>query len=184
MNAAEAAALVRAAKRMWPHSFANESGGDMTEIAKTWQLVMVDVPYDDAVNVLVALCRTGVKFAPGPGEIVEAFHHTVDPDTPAADVAWAEMVTGVRNCSGGYHYGQPPAWSHPAVADAVAGITWRELCLGDEMTNRAHFLRMYPDIARRHERQRNAAHTAEAIARLTAPALGPGVIRSLEDGSL
>ena len=70
---------------------------------------------------------------------------------PLAGDAWSEVLREIgRTGSKG-----SPEFSHPAIARAVAGIGWRNLCMSELISvERAHFYKIY-------EQLKDRAHTAQ-----------------------
>ena len=69
---------------------------------------------------------------------------------PMVGDAWAEVLREIgRTGSRG-----TPEFSHPAIARAVAGVGWRNLCLSELISvERAHFYRIYDQVKERTERE-------------------------------
>jgi hypothetical protein len=176
VNAQEAVNLVGATQRLWPNAFTGQR--DLRETAKLWQLVLIDVSYEDAIAALVACARRGDEFAPQPGMLVKQHHDLHDQRAPTADEAWAEVQRAIARL--GFYIGPPDQWSHTAVASCADAIGWRELCHGDAMVTRAHFLKLYPAALERTERDRTQAHTDNALNAMRPPAIG-GVVRELSE---
>jgi len=107
---------------------------------------------DLAAAVVLAAIRTlsaeGERFAPNPGQ-VRCQAVALSSPTPSADEAMAEVWRVIAQVG---HVGVPK-WSHPAIGDAVAAMGgYRALCMSEEstMADRAHFLRLYGSVERRH----------------------------------
>lgn len=162
MNHQEVHALIGAIHNLWPTvKFAAQTGPDMV---RQWQLVLADVPYEAAEVVVVTRARLGDEFPPTPGKLAKHYHDAVAQATgsraPDADEAWAEVMVGVQRR--GFQQG-PPTWSHPAVAAAVQSVSWREICLGETMITRAHFLKLYPAVLARSVNATVQQQTLEAL---------------------
>lgn len=170
MNAQETGLLLRTVHQLWPTvPFQTETGPKMIAV---WQSVLADIPLGAAEAIVIHHARRGTPFPPSPGQIAydvlstkDRLHGTGAPDT---DEAWAEVLSAVQSL--GYYNGPPAQWSHPAVAAVVRSFGWEELCHGDLMITRAHFVKLYPDAARRVENDRALTSTLEALGMSAAPA--------------
>lgn len=114
-----------------------------------WHAYLEPCTLDDALTGVKAWAMRGEPFPPTPGilakEVADRADRARGVTAPDVDQAWAEVMTGVGRV--GFVEG-PPAWSHPAVDAAVRAVTWRDICLGDNlMSTRSQFVRMY-DAAR------------------------------------
>lgn len=149
MNHADVEQLLRAVHRLWP-TVPMQAPID-ADTVRVWQIVLADIPIAGGEAVVVNCARAGDRFPPTPGAIASAYHDVVDRHrgqaVPDVDEAWLEVSTAVQRL--GWYSGPPASWSHSAVAAAAAAMTWRELCHGDTMVVRAHFVRIYPAIASR-----------------------------------
>lgn len=167
MNDREAATLIGACSQLWPNVPMQAQYGPT--MIRLWAAVLTDVTIDEAERAVVAHSRSGAQFPPAPGEIarlaLDARASASGDLTPDADEAWAEIMAAVS--SRGWYRGAPDTWSHPAVAAAVVALGWDEICHGDAMITRAHFVRMFPSIAARSTRDRHdhEMRTAYEIAR-------------------
>jgi len=153
--------LIAALATLWPNARIDAT----PVLLRTWAAVLADIDITEAEAAVVILARSGAAFAPAPGAIVAAVLDMRDRASgdaaPGVDVAWAEVTEAIR--SRGWSAGPPESWSHPAIADAVRAVTWRELCLSSPAgVVRAHFLRMYETAAARSlaERREHQALTA------------------------
>lgn len=164
MNHQEVNALIQAIHVLWPTvPFQADYGPDMIRV---WQLVLNDVPLRAAETIVVDLARSGDRFPPTPGVIAQAvlaLRSTIEgTGAPGADEAWQMVAEAVR--ARGWYRGIPAADSwHPAVDAAARAIGWDELCHGDVMVTRAHFMRLYPEAARRVETGKRQAATFAAL---------------------
>lgn len=180
MTERDVAALVATIQRLWPTSTFTAAVDH--DLISTWAIVLADVPFVAAQALLADRSRSGVKFPPAPGEIAHDVLHAIARATgnaaPDADEAWDEVLGMVA--SRGRYEGPPERWSHPAVAAAVRGIGWTELCNGDPMISRAHFLKMYPTIAARTDGDRRLSETLTALGAAAPGALGVGLVKAIE----
>ena len=73
------------------------------------------------------------------------------------DEAWAEVLHTVQTV--GYY--RVPAWSHPALADAVQALGWQTLCQSENPeADRAHFMKFYAVAVTRQREQTLGAQLA------------------------
>lgn len=152
----EVARLLLALENLWPTVPVRTP--DPAFQVQVWQRVLVDISLSEAEVVLIDYARSGAEFPPTAGVIAERAltmrERAAGTYPPDADQALAEVrhYTSTR----GLTHGQPEHWSHPAVADVVKAIGWRELCLADNPdVMRGQFTRIYSDIrARRLAEQR------------------------------
>lgn len=154
MTHQDIAVLVRGIARLWPTvPYRVDVDADFLRV---WAAGLDGVTLTEAEAAVVIIMRGGATFPPGPGEIfktvTDAREHTDGSRVPDADQAWDEVSYQIRRR--GWHNGPPTDWSHLAVGAAVAALGWTELCHGDVMIVRAHFVRMYPAIAARSTRAR------------------------------
>ncbi len=174
MNHQETAGLIATVHRLWPTvPFQADAGREMV---RSWQVVLADIPIEAAEALLVNIARSGASFPPPPGQIAAQVLATRDDlagfTAPTADDAWAEVLRLVQ--SHGWYRGMPTVWSHPAVEQVARSLGWDELCHGDPMVVRAHFLRLYPEAVRRHDATRQRTETFTMLQGTVGLALGDG----------
>lgn len=162
MTHQEVNSLIQAIHALWPTvPFQATHGSDMVRV---WQLVLRDVTLEAAEVVVVDLARSGDRFPPTPGVIVEAVARLTatvgGTSAPDPAEAWATVLDAVR--VRGWYRGAPDDW-HPAIGSVVAALGWDEICHGDAMVVRAHFLRLYPEAVRRAETTSRQAATFAAL---------------------
>lgn len=179
VNHREVEALIRAMSKLWP-TVPTQAKVD-ADMIRLWALVLADVPPDGAELVIVTRSRAGDRFPPTPGELVEHWHELNDRangvQIPTADEAWREVRREIGRL--GYMFGDGHVWSHPAIASAVEAMGWAQLCQGEEMINRAHFLKMYPTVAARARQEQVQERTFDALAAIGLTPLVPfGTIRT------
>lgn len=89
------------------------------------------------------------KWFPSVAEFREA---ALDPGILESGEVWAELIAYVH----AHGWDEPPgvgSFSHPvALAAARAMGDWQDFCAGDVIANRAHFLKLYPEIRDRFRR--------------------------------
>lgn len=149
--------LVSIAHCLWPNWKPPESEDALKLLVDSWASVLEDIDDDDAIVALHALSTAGRDFVPPVGlirqEALRLRSMSDGTNAPDVDEAWAEVRSASEQR--GYASG-PPDWSHPAVADAVAAIGWRELCLStNPEALRAHFLHLYGSAVARGNRRRD-----------------------------
>lgn len=184
MNQQETAAVIEAVHQLWPTvPFQARIGADTVRV---WQLVLADIPFLAAEALILARSRRGDPFPPPPGEIartvIDARRDLDGSAAPDPDQAWAEISVQVRRV-GWYRGAGSCVWSHPAVAAVVAALGWDELCHGDVMVMRAHFMRLYTPAVDRVERQRRTVETIAAVGGTTFEALLPAADLALGTAS-
>ena len=162
--------LIAVIKGLWPGwSSAPGSKDALTSMAAVWLPLLSDIHPDVAAAAVQALAADGREFPPAVGQIRRRAVELASPSLPGADEAWTEIQQGVQRY--GLNAG-PPAWSHPTITDTVQALGWRDLCLSTNPdTIRAHFLRLWPTIVNRAERDRFTPPAAAALRPLAHPEL-------------
>jgi hypothetical protein len=99
-------------------------------------------------------CLASCRFFPTIAELREAvFAMLPQANALTAGEAWAEVMREIRRTGADQHHG-PPQFSSPVVAETVASLGWRNLCLSEnEVADRAHFMRVYDSLANRVQSQ-------------------------------
>lgn len=163
MNARDVGSLVSTIQRLWPTSTFTATVD--AALVRTWAVVLADVPLEAAEAMVAARARAGDTFPPPPGTIAHDVLHTIarmnGDAAPDPDQAWDEVQSAIARR--GWYEGAPLSWSHPAVGAAAQAIGWNELCHGDTMITRAHFLKLYPTIAARTDSDRRLHETLTAL---------------------
>jgi len=124
------------------------------EQAEVWLELLVPLDRQQAYAAAQLLIERQTFF-PAWAEFVGAYddmdpRRAADP-TPAE--AWAEVCALVRRIG---YLGSPNAdsFSHPAIHAALRGLgDWADFCAGEEMVNRAHFMKLYPEQLATHRRR-------------------------------
>lgn len=169
MTEQEANLLIQACAQLWPTVPLQAQYGP--QMIRLWAVVLADVSLPEAEQVLANCSRQGDRFPPTPGVIargaLDARAAAEGRTVPDADEAWSEIISVVQRR--GWYRGEPDEWSHPAVAHAVRALSWDELCHGDEMVMRAHFIRMYPAIVARVVGAQQRAETMTALTGVVSP---------------
>ncbi len=143
MTNAEAGVLLDALHAAFPRTTIS------ADTAQLYARFLVDLDLQSAAQA-VAMWIATAKFFPTVGELRGLA--TSDGGAPDPDRAFAEVMKVVGS-TGVY---RTPRFSHPAIAEAVDAITWREVCLSDHAPSlRAHFAKAY-EAARL--RSNSAAH--------------------------
>lgn len=141
MTKTEYAEVAAELAALWP--------GSKWEVAtmRAGEALLLDLDARSALAAVRTLAAQGERFAPNPGQVRKAAIEFGSP-VPSADEALSEVYRTISRVG---HLGKPQ-WSHPAIGDAVAALGgWRALCASEEpMADRAHFLRIYGTVERRH----------------------------------
>lgn len=155
MNEQEASGIADIVRLGWPTRATPTSQREGAIQAKVWAAAMTDVAYAEAEAVVIDMMRQGRPHPPAVSEIVgEVFglrDRLAGTAAPDLDQAVDEIVR--RVAKRGYSKGAPRSetWSHPAIADTVRAVGWRELCYGENAgVLRAHIMRLYESARARH----------------------------------
>lgn len=171
MNDRDVAQLLAAIDVTWPGAV-DRSGAPVELRVRVWSSYLADATIDEAIAAVQTFGLRQDQFPPGPGAVagvvMDLRQRAAGGSAPAAADAYAEVLDAVRRR--GWYVG-PPAWSHPTVASIVAAIGWDELCHGDVMVVRAHFLKLYDATVRDAAQRTVAAVVTRSIG---------GPIRSLD----
>lgn len=129
-------------------SYPSMQAKDPEPIAKSWAMMMRDIPVEILKAAIVKVCRES-EFFPSVAMLVAAAHE-LDPRNiklPTAAEAWEEVQRLIQNV-GPY---RAPVYSCETVARAARAIGWRQLCEGDNPeADRAHFMRIYDSMRSKH----------------------------------
>jgi len=126
--------------------------------------VYVQMLQDLPANVLFAAvhqCIAECRFFPTVAEIRERAR-AIQPaaQIPSAAEAWEEVMREVRRVG---YYGVP-AFENPITARVVKALGWREICMSENVVaDRAHFMRMYEQVAQRVEQYVSLLPPARAL---------------------
>lgn len=104
--------------------------GEFTEQSQLAYMALLQ-PYDgdDLLRAVIALGTTRQNsFVPPVAELITAIGALGQERLPGFDEALVEVRGEIRRVGS---YGTP-SFSHPCIAQAVAAIGWRELCLSEE----------------------------------------------------
>lgn len=149
VNDREVAQLLAIVDVTWPGAV-DRSGVPADVRVLTWSNYLRDATLDETIAAVRVCGLRRDRFPPGPGEVagmvMDLRARAAGTSAPAAADAFAEVLAGVRR-PGGWYSG-PPEWSHPAIESVATAIGWDELCHGDVMIVRAHFMRLYEIAAR------------------------------------
>lgn len=110
-----------------------------------WSELLGDIP-DDLILAATKVALLKATFRPRIAEIRQAALALMRPDTAIdASQAWGLVLEAIRRF--GLMQQEKALASLPvAVAAAVKRFGWRDLCSGEEMVNRAHFLKMFDSM--------------------------------------
>ena len=104
---------------------------------------LLDLPYAQTADAAKIIVKTA-RFFPSIAEIRETtLRHMPAAYIPTSSEAWANVADQLQQ-SGTWH---APTFAHPLIAQAVRTMGWYDLCRSDnQMTDRAHFMRLYSDL--------------------------------------
>lgn len=158
MNKTEYARITAEVAMLWPHS--------RWEVGtiRAGEKLLLDLDPGQVMAAVETIAAMGERFAPGPGQLRKQALEMLGEQVPTADEALAEVHRQIAACG----YVRVPEWTHPAIGDTVAAMGgWAALCASeDHMADRAHFLRLYGTVGRRHE---TAALAPPCVLELLAP---------------
>lgn len=129
-------------------SYPSMQAKDPEPIAKSWAMMMRDIPVEVLKASIVKVCRES-EFFPSVAQIVAAAQELDprNPKLPTAAEAWEEVSRLVQTV-GPY---RAPKYSCETVARAAKAIGWYQLCNSDNPeADRAHFLRLYESMRSKH----------------------------------
>lgn len=149
-----------------------------------YALFLSDFELEAGTAAVVDWIATERKFPPI-ADLRDRYYAMTGALGPDVDQAWREVERQV----GAVGTNGSPKFSHEAIADAVASIGWRTICQSTQVSiERAHFIRFYESVRRRHVRA-TVTVGAKSIARQLqavvegAPAIGaPPPRRGLKGG--
>lgn len=147
MNRSETAQLLQRITERWP-AWRLPTGEHLVSLIATWAGDLTHVPLSAATEAVRAASLDGREWPPPLGwVVVEGLRRSGVPMPPDPDEAWLEVQ---RQMSAVGWYGSP-VWSHPAVGDVVRELGgFKSLCVSENaMSDRAHFLRLYPAARQR-----------------------------------
>lgn len=120
-------------------------------MAGLWAEVLADLP--DELG--VAAFKQHGSQAPHPPTPADILRLTAPPALPGAGVAWAEALDAAR--TKGYCEGDVPMMSSTEARAAAMAVGWSAICFATSEKElsftRSAFLRIYDDLAKRHERE-------------------------------
>lgn len=125
-----------------------------------YALVWADQDFEAMCQAALQYARTGERFFPSPGQLIELVREARD-SAPLAEVAWSEVRRAIHDVG----HLRDPKWSHPRVGAAQTAALggWAVFCrtaLHAEMpSHRARFIAAYQSIgeAERAEAERSSA---------------------------
>lgn len=141
---------------------------------------MIDLPVEVVALAILNFRDSGKPFIPSIPELRSASTELLPgKKMPDADAGWGEVIEQIRKVgayAGTENWSAPknedgtahvmrPTWSHPVVAQVVAGMgDWKELCQStNPMADRAHFIKLYADAVQRNRREQNMTPAAKAL---------------------
>jgi len=122
--------------------------------------MLKDIPGEDLFRA-ARQCIATLKFFPTVAEIREKAQQS---HLPSAAEAWQEVTRQIWQSG---YYGKPQ-FQNPLVAQIVTAMGWRELCTSEnQIADRAHFMRMYDELAQRAQAQFLALNSGPSRPQLT-----------------
>jgi hypothetical protein len=122
---------------------------------------LADIP-PAVLKVAGLACISRSTFFPAIAELRTEALRAVAPDRPSPEAAWQQVLDQVR----AVHYSGTPVFSDPIIAQVVAGVGWRDICLCEEPgVPRGQFYKLYAASC---QRDQNAALLPQSVRDLTA----------------
>jgi hypothetical protein len=134
---------------LWPNYRQPGSEGETIIIAREWARMLGDFEHRAVEAAVRAYASEGHDWAPAIGAIRQRLIAACDPSAaPDVAAALAEVDREIRRVG---HLGTP-SFTHPAVTATVEALGgWHTVCVSSNPeAHRAHFLRLYPILVRRH----------------------------------
>lgn len=127
---------------------------------QVWYEMLGDLDYDVA-NIAIKKIIMLNTFPPAIAEVRRATAELMNPDRVTKPEAWGEVIRAVKKY-GHYRAKEAIASMSPATAQVVRCIGWSEICLTEEPgVIRAHFLKMYDQIAAREQEKQLLSPTMQ-----------------------
>ena len=118
------------------------------DTVEAWEELLSDVP-DDLLLAAVKVSILKATYRPRIAEIRNIALSLINPESEIdAGRAW-ELVLQAIHAFGMYQTERALASLPPTVANAARRVGWGDLCKGEEMHGRAHFLTVFEDMQRR-----------------------------------
>jgi hypothetical protein len=152
-----------------------------TAIRLYWHF-LGDLPFD-VLTAAAEQCIVTGKFFPTVAEIREqALSLTPRAQVQSAAEAWGEVMREIRRVG---HVGKP-RFANPVTARVVAALGWFELCTSENIiADRAHFMRMYDEMAERVAQESRLTPLAKRVATRYAESLSAADQLAIEaDGTV
>lgn len=139
-----------------------------------YERLLADLDYTTTNAAIERLIATS-KWPPTIAEIREAALALVDGETRPGGDAWGDVLRAIGRYGNeripGYHFD----FDDPVVAQCVAALQWRELCLSEnQVADRARFIELY-DRATATRRRSMLSESLPAVRRLRAAADQPAI---------
>lgn len=119
-----------------------------------WASMLADVEPEAGLKAVYAHIKAS-KWPPSIAEILEAVRQvTGEADNNGSGDAWGTCLAAIRRF-GSYRGEEALEWMPERVAATVRRMGWKELCASDNAeADRAHFMRIYEQVAKREETER------------------------------
>lgn len=138
MTNSEIAQLLAVCSAAFPHVTVTK------ETAAVYAEMLADLEFEQALRGLRRVLATSQYF-PSIAALREAYIAVSGHRPPSLDEAWREVIQAAKSVGAS----SMPKWSHEAIADAVAALGWRDICMSDNATAlRAHFFKVYDHAAK------------------------------------
>jgi len=136
-----------------------------------------DIPAAE-LQVVVDQAVCDCTYLPTIAEIRSRWHKLTRPaGAMSAAEAWGMVTAEIRRVGS---WGTP-CFEHPQVAHVVRAIGWQELCMSEnQMADRAHFMRMFEQVAGREEEVARLLPSSRAL--LESRGAVGDVVKRLADG--
>lgn len=131
------------------------------ETVAVYDRLLSDIPPGD-LQTVVDQCLATCKFLPTIAEIRDRWHAlTRTLCQPTATDGWDEVQREIRRVG----YIGTPYFANAITARVVKAMNWRDLCASENViADRAHFMRMYEQLAERGEQVQRLLPQALAMA--------------------
>ena len=122
---------------------------DLRPTAELWHRMLGDIPYQAAEAGIMRIMATA-RYFPTVAEVRDAAMSFMVPSLPSPGEAWGEVLRAVRRW-GFYRPEEAIETLRPTVRKAVEYVGWEEVCSEPEGVIRAHFMRVYEQVAKREQ---------------------------------
>jgi Loader and inhibitor of phage G40P len=129
------------------------------ETVKVYTSLLKDIPLD-LLTASVQQCMSESEFLPTVAKIREKALSLSQPVSPEPFEAWGIVLQEIRSKG----YTKIPKFDNPIIKKAVDCIGWMSLCSSEnQITDRAHFAKVYEGLVRQAENDRRMIPAARQI---------------------